>query len=79
MTYAQLRPAIEERIETTGGLTLFVRSWRPDANARGVVVIVPGFNSHSGYFGWTAEQLVATDLARSQRRGDDERRPSDRP
>jgi acylglycerol lipase len=24
---------------------------------------VPGFNSHSGYFGWTAEQLVAADLA----------------
>jgi alpha-beta hydrolase superfamily lysophospholipase len=63
MTYAQLRPATEERLDTTGGLTLFVRSWRPDANARGVVVIVPGFNSHSGYFGWTAEQLVAADLA----------------
>src|SRR6478672_1183689 len=63
MTSAQLRPAIEERIETTGGLTLFVRSWRPDANARGVVVIVPGFNSHSGYFEWTAGQLVAAGLA----------------
>jgi alpha-beta hydrolase superfamily lysophospholipase len=23
-----------------------------------VVVIVPGFNSHSGYYGWVAEQLV---------------------
>jgi acylglycerol lipase len=63
MTQTQLRPATEERVETTGGLTLFVRSWRPNANARGLVVIVPGFNSHSGYFGWTAEQLVAADLA----------------
>jgi alpha-beta hydrolase superfamily lysophospholipase len=63
MTNARLRSATEERLETTGGLTLFVRSWRPDAKARGVVVIVPGFNSHSGYFGWTAEQLVAADLA----------------
>ena len=62
MTPAQLRPAIEERIETTGGLTLFVRSWRPDAKARGVVVIVPGFNSHSGYYGWVAEQLLADAL-----------------
>lgn len=52
-----------ERLKTTEGLTLFVRSWRPDGDARGVVVIVPGFNSHSGYFGWVAEQLVATDLA----------------
>src|SRR5262252_10799418 len=63
MTQIQLRQATEERLETTGGLTLFARSWRPDADARGVVVIVPGFNSHSGYFGWTAEQLVAADLA----------------
>ena len=63
MTQTQLRPATEERLGTTGGLTLFVRSWRPDANARGLVVIVPGFNSHSGYYGWVAEQLVASDLA----------------
>lgn len=27
-----------------------------------MVVIVPGFNSHSAYYGWTAEQLVAADL-----------------
>jgi len=62
-TYAQRRPAVEERLETTGGHTLFVRSWRPDGSARGVVVIVPGFNSHSGYYGWAAEQLVASELA----------------
>jgi alpha-beta hydrolase superfamily lysophospholipase len=62
MTQTQLRPATEERLKTTGGLTLFVRSWRPDGNARGVVVIVPGFNSHSGYYGWVAEQLVAVGL-----------------
>ena len=51
MTQAQLRTATEERVETTGGLSLFVRSWRPDASPRGLVVIVPGFNSHSGYYG----------------------------
>ena len=62
MTQTQLRPATEERVETTGGLTLFVRSWRPDANGRGLVVIVPGFNSHSGYYEWVAEQLVAAGL-----------------
>jgi acylglycerol lipase len=62
MTQTQLRAATEERVETTGGLTLFVRSWRPDVNARGLVVIVPGFNSHSGYYGWVAEQLVAAGL-----------------
>jgi len=29
----------------------------PIRQAEGVVVIVPGFNSHSGYYGWVAEQL----------------------
>src|SRR5215468_7669709 len=62
MTHTQLHPATEERLETTGGLTLFVRSWHPETRARGLVVIVPGFNSHSGYYGWVAEQLVAAGL-----------------
>src|SRR4030095_11796324 len=62
MTHTQLRQATEERLEVAGGLSLFVRSWRPDAKARGLVVIVPGFHSHSGYYGWVAEQFVAANL-----------------
>jgi alpha-beta hydrolase superfamily lysophospholipase len=62
MNSSQLRPATEERLEVTAGLTIFVRSWRPDEDARGVVVIVPGFNSHSAYYAWAAEQLIAADL-----------------
>jgi len=61
--HTELRHATEERVQTTGGLTLLVRSWRPRTEPRGVVVIVPGFNSHSGYYEWAAEQLVAADLA----------------
>src|SRR5215831_15814692 len=53
----------EERIETTGGLNLFVRSWRPETEPRGVVVIVPGFNAHSGYYGWVAQRLTSDGLA----------------
>src|SRR5262245_63999515 len=53
----------EERIEGAGDLGIFVRSWRPQSNARGVVVIVPGFNSHSGHYAWVAEQLTASGLA----------------
>jgi acylglycerol lipase len=53
----------EERIEGGRGLNIFVRSWRPGTNARGVVVIVPGFNAHSGYYGWVAQQLTASGLA----------------
>src|SRR5258705_13123545 len=53
----------EERIETTGGLNLFARSWRPKTEPRGVVVIVPGFNAHSGYYGWVAQRLTSDGLA----------------
>lgn len=42
----------EERIQGSNGLTLFLRSWRPKGQSVGVVVIVPGFNSHSGYYSW---------------------------
>jgi len=45
------------------GLRIFYRSWQPPTAPRGVVVIVHGFNSHSGYYLWTAEQLVAKGLA----------------
>lgn len=46
-----------------GDLKIFFRIWAPDAAARGVVVIVPGFNSHSGYYSWVAEKLVQSNLA----------------
>jgi len=48
---------------SSGGLRLFYRAWRPDQTPRGVVAIVPGFNSHSGYYAWVADRLVATGLA----------------
>ena len=53
------------RTETfrNGELSLFFRSWHPSGDARGVVVIVPGFNSHSGYYMWVGEQFAADGLA----------------
>jgi len=59
----QLATQHEERVKGAGDLNLFVRSWRPEGEARGVVAIVPGFNGHSGYYGWAAEQFTATGLA----------------
>jgi len=53
----------EEKIEGARGLKLMVRSWPAAGSARGLVVLVPGFNSHSGYYGWVAEQLSAMGLA----------------
>ena len=52
-----------ERVEGSGGLSIFFRSLRPKEKPRAVAIIVPGFNAHSGYYAWVAEQLVATGLA----------------
>ena len=53
----------EEKIPGPGGLGIFVRSWHPSGNARGVVVICHGVNSHSGYYTSAAERLVSSGLA----------------
>jgi acylglycerol lipase len=47
----------------SAGLQIFFRSWRPSLSPRAAVVIVPGFNSHSAYYEWTATELVADRLA----------------
>jgi acylglycerol lipase len=46
-----------------GDFNIFFRSWRPNDTPRGVVVIVPGFNSHSGYYARVADQFAAAGLA----------------
>lgn len=40
-----------------------VRSWRPVARSVAIVVIVPGFNAHSGRYQWVAEQLCADGIS----------------
>ncbi|MEP6750700.1 MAG: lysophospholipase [Bacteroidota bacterium] len=40
------------------GLKIFTRTWLPDTKTRGVIIIVHGFNSHSGYYQWVAEQFT---------------------
>jgi acylglycerol lipase len=53
----------EEKIDGANGLKIFVRSWRPAGQARGVVCICHGVNSHGGYYLWVGEQLAASGLA----------------
>ena len=53
----------ESAFEGVGGLKIFTRSWQAAGNPRGVVVIVHGFNSHSGQYLWVAEQLAASGVA----------------
>ena len=49
----------EEKIGNNGGPSIFVRSWRPTGHdARALVVICHGVNSHGGQYRWSAEQLV---------------------
>jgi alpha-beta hydrolase superfamily lysophospholipase len=48
---------------SSGGLKLFYRSWRPSETPRGIVAIVPGFNSHSGYYEWVGEHFAEHGLA----------------
>ena len=62
MTPTVMSWAREEMVQGKGG-RLFGRSLRPVGKARGVVLLVHGFNSHSGYYAWVADRLVASGLA----------------
>jgi acylglycerol lipase len=50
---------IAERIDSTGGVKIHLRSWKPAGRPKAIVVICHGFNSHGGLYVWAAEQLVA--------------------
>jgi acylglycerol lipase len=52
-----------ERVELEGGRRIFFRSLRPREKPRASIVIVPGFNAHSGYYAWVSKQFVAVGLA----------------
>jgi alpha-beta hydrolase superfamily lysophospholipase len=45
------------------GLKIFTRTWLPGEDIRGVIVIVHGLNSHSGYYQWAADQFTAQQYA----------------
>ncbi len=56
------KTADEDTFTSQDGLRIFFRAWHPTDAARAIVVIVPGFNSHSGYYDWVAAQLGAIGL-----------------
>src|SRR5262245_9532650 len=51
--------AREERFEGPGGVKLFGRSSQPASKSRAILVISPGFNSHSGHYQWVTDQFSA--------------------
>jgi acylglycerol lipase len=57
------KQAKESSFTGVGGLNIFTRSWQPEGKPHAVIVIVHGFNSHSGQYGWAAEQFTKNGLA----------------
>jgi alpha-beta hydrolase superfamily lysophospholipase len=55
--------AHEETFDQTGGLKIFLRSWRPSGKHRALIVICHGVNSHGGQYLWAAEQFVKNGYA----------------
>jgi len=55
--------ANEEFLDRGNGARIFVRSWHPPGPRKAVVAICHGVKSHSGYYHWIAEQLVANGFA----------------
>jgi acylglycerol lipase len=56
-------PVHEETYEGAKGLMIFFRSWRPEGQAKAVVVICHGVNSHSGQYVSTAQEFVENGYA----------------
>lgn len=53
----------EASFEGVGGLKIATKSWKPEVKPRGVMILIHGFNAHSGYMLWPAEQFAANGLA----------------
>jgi len=55
--------SVAEKITRPDGPGIFLRTWRPEGGARAAVIIVHGFNAHSGSYGWVGKQLANRGLA----------------
>lgn len=53
----------EQTFKGVGGLNIFMRSWRPEGTPRAVIVLIHGFNAHSGYMTWPAERFAMNGFA----------------
>lgn len=53
----------EGTFEGVGGIKIATRTWQPEGAVRGAMVLVHGFNSHSGYFAWAAERFAGDGFA----------------
>lgn len=65
---AETRPvprstAQENHFAGVGGVDISYRVWRPDEAPHAVLVIAPGFNSHSGQYEWVGQQFASRKVA----------------
>ena len=51
-------PVKEETFDSTGGVKIFLRSWRPEGAPKAVLVMCHGVNSHGGQYDWPARQFA---------------------
>ena len=56
---------LESTITGAGGMQLYVQSWRPFSDARGVVALMHGFGEHGARYTYLAEALTAAGYALS--------------
>lgn len=54
---------IESSFEGVGGIKIATRSWQPEGSPRAVMILVHGFNAHSGYMEWPGEQFSTNGFA----------------
>ena len=53
----------ESSFESVGGIKIATRSWQPEGTPRAVMILVHGFNAHSGYMIWPGEQFSSKGFA----------------
>ena len=49
----------ESTFKGVGSLNIATKSWQPEGKPRGIMILIHGFNAHSGYMVWPAEQFAA--------------------
>lgn len=63
MLFVQNNPPQEQWLESTGGLKIFTRHWRPAGAPKAALVICHGVNSHGGQYLRAAEEFTAAGFA----------------
>ncbi|MFT3745898.1 MAG: alpha/beta hydrolase [Pyrinomonadaceae bacterium] len=53
----------ESSFTGVGGLKIATKSWEATGSARAIMILIHGFNAHSGYMEWPGEQFAAHGLA----------------